>query len=87
MEGILKGHLVWVFGAIFMAFILCFMTRNMTNETAAGWFVTVFGCLFAGVLQGWHHAKYETESYDWFNVGLASVIFIFAGVIRAFAEF
>lgn len=82
----LKGSLVWIFGGIFLAFILCFVSRNMPNATAAGWFVMVTGSAAAMVLQAWYQKKYEVK-YNWFNVGLAVVIFVFAGVIRALAEF
>lgn len=82
----LKGNLVWIFGGIFLAFILMFITRQMPNATAAGWFVTVTGSAAAMVLQAWYQKKYEVK-YNWFNVGLAVVIFVFAGVIRALAEF
>lgn len=85
-ENFLKGHLVWLFGAIFIAFILCFITKDMPNETAAGWFVTMFGTIGAGILQAWHHKEFKTDKYDWFNVGIAAIIFIFAGLIRTFAE-
>lgn len=81
----LKGNLVWIFGGIFLAFILMFITRQMPNATAAGWFVTVTGSAAAMVLQAWYQKEYEVK-YNWFNVGLAVVIFVFAGVIRAFAE-
>lgn len=86
MKNFLKGNLVWVFGAVFCAFILMFITRQMPNATAAGWFVTVTGSAAAMVLQAWYQKKYEVK-YNWFNVGLAVVIFVFAGVIRALAEF
>jgi hypothetical protein len=42
LENFLKGHLVWLFGSIFAAFILCFISKDMPNATAAGWFVTIF---------------------------------------------
>lgn len=87
MKEMLKGNLVWVFGAVFCAFILCFVSKDMPNATAAGWFVTVTGSAAAMVLQAWYQKKYELERYDWFHVGLAVVIFVFAGVIRALAEF
>lgn len=86
MKEMLKGNLVWIFGGIFLAFILCFVSRNMPNATAAGWFVTVTGSAAAMVLQAWYQKKYEVK-YNWFNVVLAVVIFVFAGVIRALAEF
>ena len=79
----LKGNLVWIFGGIFLAFILCFVSRNMPNATAAGWFVTVTGSAAAMVLQAWYQKKYEMK-YNWFNVGLAIIMFIFAGIARAF---
>lgn len=86
MKEFLKGNLVWIFGGIFLAFILCFISKDMPNATAAGWFVTVTGSAAAMVLQAWYQKKYEVK-YNWFNVGLAVVIFVFAGVIRALAEF
>ena len=87
MKEMLKGNLVWIFGGIFLAFILCFVSKDMPNATAAGWFVTMTGSAAAMVLQAWYQKKYELERYDWFHVGLAVVIFVFAGVIRALAEF
>lgn len=86
MKEMLKGNLVWIFGGIFLAFILCFVSKDMPNATAAGWFVTVTGSLAAYCLQAWYHNEYKTERFDWFNFGLAFVVFVFAGVIRAFAE-
>lgn len=86
MKNFLSGNLVWVFGAVFCAFILCFISKDMPNATAAGWFVTVTGSLSAYCLQEWYHNEYKTERFDWFNFGLAFVVFVFAGVIRAFAE-
>lgn len=86
MKNFLSGNLVWVFGAVFCAFILCFISKDMPNQTAAGWFVTVVGSVAAFVLQAWHHKKYATPKFNWLNVGIAVVVMIFAGIIRAFAE-
>lgn len=86
LNNFLRGHLVWLFGSIFAAFILCFISKDMPNETAAGWFVWGIGSLAAYCLQAWYHNEYKTDRFDWFNFGLAFVVFVFAGVIRAFAE-
>lgn len=83
-ENFLKGHLVWLFGAIFIAFILCFITKDMPNTTAAGWFIAVFGTAGAGILQAWYHKEYNTDIYDWFNVGISAIIFILAAIARVF---
>lgn len=84
MKEMLKGNLVWIFGGIFLAFILCFVSKDMSNATAAGWFVTVTGSAAAMVLQAWYHKTYDTAKYDWFNVCMAIIMFIFAGIARAF---
>lgn len=84
LENFLKGHLVWLFGSIFAAFILCFISKDMPNETAAGWFIAVMGSACAIILQGWYHKEYATAKYDWFNVCMAIIMFIFAGIARAF---
>lgn len=86
MKEMLKGQLVWLFGGVFLAFILCFISKDMPNQTSAGWFVTVVGSVAAFVLQAWHHKKYATPKFNWLNVGIAVVVMIFAGIIRAFAE-
>lgn len=86
LEGFLNGHIVWLFGSIFMAFILCFISKDMPNNIAAGWFVAVFGTSTAVILQAWYHKEYDTDMYDWFHVGMASIVFIFAGIIRCFVE-
>lgn len=86
MKEMLKGQLVWLFGGVFLAFILCFISKDMPNQTAAGWFVTVVGSVAAFVLQAWHHKKYATPKFNWLNVGIVVVVMIFAGIIRAFAE-
>lgn len=86
MKEMLKGQLVWLFGGVFLAFILCFISKDMPNQTAAGWFVTVVGSIAAFVLQAWHHKKYATPKFNWLNVGVAVVVMIFAGIIRAFAN-
>lgn len=85
-RGFLSGSLVWTFGAIFFAFILCFLCKDMPNEVVAGWVVAVAGSACAAALQGWYSQEFE-KKYNWFHVGLATVIFIFAGLIRTLAEF
>ena len=84
LKGFLKGHMVWTFGALILGFIMCFLTKDMPNETAAGWFIAVMGSACAIILQGWYHKEYATAKYDWFNVCLAIIMFIFAGIARAF---
>jgi len=86
MENMLKGHFVWLFGAIFAAVILMFITRNAPSALNAGWFIGVFGSICAFVLQAWHHNKYKTTYFDLLNVGIAVFVFVVAGVIRAFVE-
>lgn len=85
MKNFLKGHFVWLFGAIFFAVILLFLTKD-SNPQFAAWTTFIVGSCSACGLQYWYHKKYETARFDLLNVGVAIFIFVVFSTIRSFME-
>ena len=82
LKGFLKGHLVWMFLSIFIGVILCFITKDIPNDTAASFLIFIVGSLGAYILQEWYRKEFNT-TFDFMNFGIAEFFFIITSLGRS----